>query len=115
MTFSRPSFANVCGSTMSAVPSQLLATNSTDFVPGATGGPSCAAALAGSGEQGGREGGGEGSHRAVTHGGAIVVRRPARMRRLALAARGSSSVTSASMSVAPSARATDTRWWPSRT
>src|SRR4051794_25957831 len=48
MTLSRPSLANVCGSTMSAVPSQLLATNSTDFVPGATGGPSWAEAAAGS-------------------------------------------------------------------
>ena len=65
MTFSRPSFANVCGSTMSAVPSQLLATNSTDLVPGTTGGPSWAAALAGTasetgeGEGGAREGGHE--------------------------------------------------------
>ena len=48
MTLRRPSLANVCGSTMSAVPSQLLATNSTDLVPGATGGPSCALATVGS-------------------------------------------------------------------
>src|SRR4051812_24369631 len=48
MTLIRPSLPNVRGSTMSAVPSQLLATNSTDFVPGATGGPSWAEAVAGS-------------------------------------------------------------------